>query len=75
MSENATLELQDVHLVYRALPALRAINWTLYDGQQWACLGPNGAGKTSLARVISGQATHFSGAIRRSPQLVERGVA
>ena len=75
MTENAILELQDVHLVYRALPALRAINWTLYDGQQWACLGPNGAGKTSLARVISGQATHYSGDIHRSPALVERGVA
>jgi molybdate transport system ATP-binding protein len=75
MIDDAILELQDVHLVYRALPALRAINWTLHEGQQWACLGPNGAGKTSLARVISGQATHYSGNMCRSPRLVERGVA
>ena len=69
------LQLEDVNLVYRALPALRAINWTVQHGQQWACLGPNGAGKTSLARVISRQATHFSGDLQRSPALEKKGVA
>ncbi|MEZ5574046.1 MAG: ATP-binding cassette domain-containing protein [Halioglobus sp.] len=69
------LELRDVSLVYRALPALRNINWVIEKGQQWACLGPNGAGKTSLARIISRQATHYSGDVLRSPQLLENGVA
>lgn len=69
------LELRDVSLVYRALPALRAINWTVLPGQQWACLGPNGAGKTSLAKIISRQATHFSGELVRSPELEKKGVA
>ena len=49
----ALLQLLDVNLVYRALPALRDIDLSIESGQQWACLGPNGAGKTSLARVIS----------------------
>ena len=69
------LHLQRVSLVYRALPALRDIDWQVEHGQQWACLGPNGAGKTSLARVVSGQATHFSGEQRCSEQLQESGVA
>lgn len=69
------LELRDVSLVYRALPALRGINWTLARGQQWTCLGPNGAGKTSLARIISRQATHFSGEVTRSAELENSGVA
>ena len=69
------LELHDVNLVYRALPALRKINWRVQPGQQWACLGPNGAGKTSLASIISGQATHFSGELKRSRRLEEGGVA
>ncbi|MCB1688924.1 MAG: ATP-binding cassette domain-containing protein [Halioglobus sp.] len=69
------LELHDVSLVYRALPALRNINWTLALGQQWACLGPNGSGKTSLAKIISRQATHFSGALTRSVELEQNGVA
>ena len=69
------LELHKVNLVYRALPALRDINWAPLPGQQWACLGPNGAGKTSLARVLSAQATHFSGDYRRSQRLADKGVA
>jgi molybdate transport system ATP-binding protein len=69
------LQLQDVSLVYRALPVLHSIHWTVKPGQQWACLGPNGAGKTSLARVLSRQATHFSGTLLRSPRLEQGGVA
>ncbi len=75
MTNSALLELHKVNLVYRALPALRDISWTPLQGQQWACLGPNGAGKTSLARVLSGQATHFSGDFTRSQQLADRGVS
>lgn len=69
------LELRDVSLVYRALPALRNIHWALQPGQQWACLGPNGAGKTSLARVITRQASHYSGEVLRSAELERDGVA
>jgi molybdate transport system ATP-binding protein len=75
MTDAKLLELHDVNLVYRAMPALRQINWTLLAGQHWACLGPNGAGKTSLARVISSQATHFSGNIHRSDIFEAKGVA
>lgn len=69
------LELHDVNLVYRALPALRGIDFTIEEGQQWACLGPNGAGKTSLARVISRQAAHYTGDAIRSQKLAHKGVA
>ncbi len=75
MTTTPLLELRKVNLVYRALPALRDINWAPLPGQQWACLGPNGAGKTSLARVLSGEATHFSGDFIRSARLAEKGVA
>jgi molybdate transport system ATP-binding protein len=75
MSTEPLLELHDVNLVYRALPALRDINWRPLQGQQWACLGPNGAGKTSLARVLCSQATHYSGDFQRAPLLHEHGVA
>ena len=69
------LELRNISLVYRALPALRGVHWYITSGQQWACLGPNGAGKTSLAKIISRQATHFSGELLRSPELEKSGVA
>lgn len=74
-AQDTLLELRGVNLVYRALPALRDIDWSVTQGQQWACLGPNGAGKTSLARIISHQATHFSGELERSCHLHENGVA
>ncbi|MEQ9465531.1 MAG: ATP-binding cassette domain-containing protein, partial [Haliea sp.] len=62
MTDDQTmLSLQAVNLVYRSKPALRQLDWELQFGQHWACVGPNGAGKTSLARVLSHQATHFSG--------------
>ncbi len=75
MDEQALLQLQEVYLTYRALPALRAVNWQPQLGQQWALLGPNGAGKTSLADVISGQATHYSGDYTRSHRLANGGIA
>ena len=75
MSTEPLLELHDISLTYRALPALRGINWRLLPGQQWACLGPNGAGKTSLARVLSSQASHYAGRFERSAALTAQGVA
>ena len=73
--QQTLLELRDINLVYRAQPALRQLNWTLQSGQHWACVGPNGSGKTSLARILSHQATHFSGSYHSSEQLLANGVA
>ncbi|MFT4519591.1 MAG: molybdate transport system ATP-binding protein [Halioglobus sp.] len=74
-STDTLLEMLDLSLVYRALPALKNINWSVVQGQHWACLGPNGAGKTSIAKIISRQATHFSGELKRCSQLESSGVA
>lgn len=75
MQHAPLLECRGTGLVYRARPALRALDWTFHSGQQWACVGPNGAGKTSLARILSGQATHHSGELELAPEVARRGVA
>ena len=75
MSNQHLLSLEQVQLVYRALPALNHVSWLPLQGQQWSCLGPNGAGKTSLAKVLSGEATQFSGSYEKSAVLESRGVA
>jgi molybdate transport system ATP-binding protein len=75
MNNHHLLSLEQVQLVYRALPALNNVSWTPQQGQQWACLGPNGAGKTSLAKVLSGEAPHYSGLYEKSDALKTRGVA
>lgn len=74
-AQHTLLELRDINLVYRARPALQQLHWTLQAGQHWACVGPNGSGKTSLARILSRQATHFSGSYQASEQLLHEGVA
>jgi molybdate transport system ATP-binding protein len=74
-STTALFDMRHVSLVYRALPALNGIEWKVEKGQHWACLGPNGSGKTSLARIISRQATHFSGEFICAPDLLKKGIA
>ena len=75
MNDTTLLSLENVSLTYRALPALKNINWSINAGEQWACLAPNGGGKTSLGNLISMQASHASGNVLRSSCLLERGVA
>lgn len=75
MATNTLFNLQDIHLVYRAKPALRQLNWTVKAGQHWALVGPNGAGKTSIARILSGEETHYSGDYERSSGLDTQGIA
>ncbi len=75
VADSPLLALHQVNLTYRALPALRDINWVFQPGEQWVCLGPNGSGKTSLADVISGRASHVAGDIVRATSLGEQGIA
>ncbi|MGB1139689.1 MAG: ATP-binding cassette domain-containing protein [Halioglobus sp.] len=75
LNPQALFQFNGVSLVYRALPALKDIQWAVTPGENWACLGLNGAGKTSLARLLSGQARRYSGELQRSAQLQESGVA
>jgi energy-coupling factor transport system ATP-binding protein len=53
-SPTALIEFQDVHYAYKAQPALRGVNLTIYEGELVALLGRNGSGKTTLARHIIG---------------------
>lgn len=75
MTSKPLLQLRDVNLVYRALPALQGINWSICATQQWICIGPNGAGKTSLANILCSLASHYSGSLHKSHELETKGVA
>ena len=50
----ALLELQDVHVKYGAVAALKGVSLEVADGEIVTLLGANGAGKTTTLRTISG---------------------
>jgi branched-chain amino acid transport system ATP-binding protein len=58
------LELEDVHVHYGAIAALRGISASVEEGEIVSLLGANGAGKTTTLKTISGVRPLTSGRIR-----------
>ena len=58
------LELEDVHVKYGAVEALKGISMTVEEGEVVTLLGANGAGKTTTLRTISGLLRPVSGEVR-----------
>ncbi len=50
----ASIDIQGLDKTYGAIPALRAIELHVADGECVALLGPSGCGKTTLLRAIAG---------------------
>ena len=58
------LELDDVHVHYGAIAALKGISVTVDEGEIVTLLGANGAGKTTTLKTISGLRPVSAGRIR-----------
>jgi branched-chain amino acid transport system ATP-binding protein len=58
------LQVEDVHLSFAGVRALRAVSFDVAPGELFAIIGPNGAGKTSLFNCVSGLYRPQRGAIR-----------
>lgn len=78
------LELNDLHVHYGAVVALRGISLTVDEGELVALLGANGAGKTTALSTIAGVHRGRSGYIKLDGQsihgltperIVRRGIA
>jgi branched-chain amino acid transport system ATP-binding protein len=78
------LELDDVHVAYGRIQALRGISLRVEEGQIVALIGANGAGKTTTMRAISGILGLQSGTMRfededlasvRADLRVKRGIS
>ncbi|HBG22859.1 MAG: ABC transporter ATP-binding protein [Syntrophaceticus sp.] len=78
------LELEDVHVHYGAIWALKGINLTVGKGEIVSLIGANGAGKSTTLRAISGIVKASSGRISfqgedlekvPSHDIVKRGIA
>src|SRR5437868_1264897 len=78
------LELEDVHVHYGKVEALKGISLTVGDGEIVTLIGGNGAGKSTTLKTISGLRPLTSGSIRfkgddivgvPAHRLVERGIS
>jgi simple sugar transport system ATP-binding protein len=57
------LEVRNLTKTFPGVPALSAVDFTMYPGEVHAVLGENGAGKSTLIKVITGIYTKDAGAI------------
>jgi branched-chain amino acid transport system ATP-binding protein len=60
------LELDDIHVFYGAIEALKGLSMTVNPGEIVTLIGSNGAGKSTTLRAISGTHKPRSGTIRLS---------
>lgn len=60
---NHALQLRDLTVSYRRIPALHHIGFDVCCGQCVALLGPNGAGKTTLLKALAGLVDIETGSI------------
>ncbi|GLK85838.1 ABC transporter ATP-binding protein [Ancylobacter defluvii] len=60
----ALLTIDDVHVRYGDLVALRDVSLTVAQGEVVCVIGPNGAGKSTLLAAVAGGVTPWRGSIR-----------
>lgn len=60
----ALLEVENIHVNYGRLAALRGISLNVEEGEVACILGPNGAGKSTTLQAIAGGVRAHIGAIR-----------
>jgi len=64
MTENVTLDLQNIHAAYGRKEILRGVSLSLQPGEIAALIGPNGSGKSTLVKVVAGVLKNAVGIIR-----------
>jgi branched-chain amino acid transport system ATP-binding protein len=58
------LEVEDLHVGYGHVQAVRGVSLTVSEGRVAALIGPNGAGKTSILSALAGLVRPRGGAVR-----------
>lgn len=66
------LELDDVHVYYGKIEAIKGISIAVDDGEIVTLIGANGAGKSTTLKTISGLRTVARGEIRFDGQIITR---
>jgi ABC-type Fe3+/spermidine/putrescine transport system ATPase subunit len=58
------IEVEDLHIHYGEVPAVRGVSFDVAPGEQLTLLGPSGCGKTTTLRAIAGLEQPSGGEIR-----------
>ena len=66
------LELEDVHVYYGKIEAIKGISFEVNEGEIVTLIGANGAGKSTTLKTISGLRTVSQGEIRFDGQVITR---
>jgi branched-chain amino acid transport system ATP-binding protein len=66
------LELEDVHVYYGKIEAIKGISFEVDEGEIVTLIGANGAGKSTTLKTISGLRTVAQGEIRFDGQVITR---
>lgn len=61
---NALLEVEDIHVAYGQVEAVRGLSFAMQAGHICSIIGPNGAGKTTLLAALMGLLPARSGIVR-----------
>src|SRR5690606_19330268 len=60
---NALLKVNDLHVAYGQVEAVRGVSFSLEKGHISSVIGPNGAGKTTLLATLMGLMPAASGQV------------
>jgi branched-chain amino acid transport system ATP-binding protein len=66
----AMLEVEDIHVSYGRLVALRGVSLSVGEGEIVCIIGPNGAGKSTMLAAIAGGVPLQSGTVRLSGRTI-----
>jgi branched-chain amino acid transport system ATP-binding protein len=58
------LEIEDIHVQYGRIAAVRGVSFSVNEGEIVTLVGPNGAGKSTTMMTIAGALTPTSGTIK-----------